>query len=258
MVVLALCGGLLAIVSKDPVTAGSVATSGAKRLVSTCPASLPDPITALPHTQAALKAGMPVVIVAFGSSSTQGSMSSAAGHTYPAELQEALNEGLPQAHMAVINRGIGGQDAPEELARLQSDVIAIRPQLVIWQVGSNGAMRGADPDMFRRQVTQGVERLHAAGADVILMDNQRSPAVLAAPEHAVIERELAEVAQATGASLFSRSALMDYWREEGAPYEWFVSADGLHHNDLGYRCVALALAVSIETGLSNRVMASSH
>ena len=58
-------------------------------------------------------------------------------------------------HIAVLNRGIGGQDAPEELARLQADVIAVRPQLVIWQVGANGAMRNADPAEFRRWSPRG-------------------------------------------------------------------------------------------------------
>ena len=54
----------------------------------------------------------------------------------------------PSAHIAVLNRGIGGQDAAEELARLDVDVLALRPQLVIWQVGANGALRNVDPSVF--------------------------------------------------------------------------------------------------------------
>lgn len=37
----------------------------------------------------------------------------------------------------VINRGIGGQEAPEELARFESDAIGKAPSLLIWQVGAN-------------------------------------------------------------------------------------------------------------------------
>ncbi|MEA2742923.1 MAG: acyl-CoA thioesterase, partial [Acetobacteraceae bacterium] len=62
-------------------------------------------------------------------------MASDSAHTYPAVLQSSLNKALPGAHFAVINRGMGGQDAPEELTRLDTDVIALHPQLVIWQVG---------------------------------------------------------------------------------------------------------------------------
>ena len=180
-----------------------------------CPsATMPAP--ALPRARLALAQGQELVVVTLGSSSTQGWMASDSAHTYPAVLQAELDAALPRAHVAVINRGIGGQDAPEEVARLMPDVVAIRPQLVIWQVGANGAMRGNDPAAFEAEVTEGVAALHAAGADVILMDNQRSPRILAAPEHAVIEAALAEAAASGGASLFARSRLMDQWQAEGA------------------------------------------
>lgn len=218
-----------------------------------CPsATMPAP--ALPRARLALAQGQELVVVTLGSSSTQGWMASNSAHTYPAVLQAELDAALPRAHVAVINRGIGGQDAPEEVARLMPDVVAIRPQLVIWQVGANGAMRGNDPAAFEAEVTEGVAALHAAGADVILMDNQRSPRILAAPEHAVIEAALAEAAASGGASLFARSRLMDQWQAEGQAYGLFVAADGLHHNDLGYSCVAKALAASIVEALGKPVV----
>src|SRR3984957_8441878 len=123
-----------------------------------CPAEPPSPILHLWHLRAALERGTEAVVVALGSSSTEGAIASDAAHSYPAELQAALEHALPRTHIAVLNRGIGGQDAPEELARLQADVIALRPQLVIWQVGANGAMRNADPVVFGSMVTQGVTR----------------------------------------------------------------------------------------------------
>jgi acyl-CoA thioesterase-1 len=217
-------------------------------LAQACPhADMPTP--SLPHLRAALASQHELMVVTLGSSSTQGWMASDPAHTYPAVLQQALHTALPGAHVAVINRGIGGQDAPEELARLVPDVIAVQPQLVIWQVGANGAMRGSDPSVFQAEVAKGVAELHAAGADVILMDNQRSPRVLAASEHVKMERALASVAETSGASLFARSVLMDTWQAEGQPYARFVAADDLHQNDLGYDCVAEALAVTITDAL---------
>ena len=186
-------------------------------------------------------------------------MASDRAHTYPAVLQAILARALPEAHVVVINRGIGGQDAPEELARLQSDVIAVRPQLVIWQVGANGAMRNADPAEFRRMVTQGVERMQAAGIDVVLMDNQHCPRVDATPEGVLLDSVLGQVAEATGANLFSRAALMEMWTVEGAPAKQFISSDGLHHNDLGYRCIARALGGDIlATLLPSRSLAANR
>jgi len=217
------------------------------------------PAMHLPHLRTAVVTRTEAIIVALGSSSTEGVMASDLAHSYPAFLQSALTAALPASHVAVINRGIGGQDAPEELGRLETDVIAVRPQLVIWQVGANAAMRHANPAEFRRMVTEGVRRLKAAGIDVILMDNQRAPRVLAAVAHVALESSLSEVAEATGVNLFSRGGLMDRWSGRGRKPEDFLAADGLHHNDLGYRCIATALAERIAAAVDTPVsIATSH
>ena len=244
----------MAITSRLPVRAAFVASLllsslALARAEAPCPAEPPPPALHLHNLRAALERGKEGVVVALGSSSTKGTMASDPAHSYPAELQVDLEHALPRMHIAVLNRGIGGQDAPEELARLQADAIAVRPQLVVWQVGANGALRGADPAVFRRMVTEGVERLKAAGIDVILMDNQHSPRVDAAPEDAELDAILAQVAQATGTGLFSRAALMTAWDKEGAPEIAFIAADRLHENDRGYVCTAKALADAILDGL---------
>ncbi len=200
---------------------------------------------ALPALNAAIQHGEPVVIAAFGSSSTRGAAATDIGHAYPALLQTELSRRVQGAHIAVINRGIGGQDASEELVRIGRDVIALRPQLVIWQVGANAAIRNIDPDSFRTTLIAGVKRLRESGADVILMDNQRAGRILAAPRRQEIELALAQAATATGAALFSRGALMDTWRDQGLAYAHFLAPDDLHHNNLGYRCLAQALANTI-------------
>jgi acyl-CoA thioesterase-1 len=211
----------------------------------------------LPHLHTAIGTRTQGVIVALGSSSTAGSMASDSAHTYPAVLQVTLNKTLPSADFAVINRGIGGQDAPEELARLDADVIAIRPQLVIWQVGANGAMHHADPAVFHKMVEDGVNRLLKAGIDVILMDNQRSPRVLASADHTALEDSLRAVAQETGANLFSRGHLMDAWAGEGDEPSLFIASDGLHQNDLGYLCVSQTLARQIAAAVRGPLAVSA-
>lgn len=243
----------------DPVASRVRATLlGLTLLLSSAPAAVAAPACpsspvvpfSLPHLRTAVAHGVPAVVVALGSSSTQGAMASDVAHSYPAILQQALGAGLPEAHVAVINRGIGGQDAAEELARLDADVLAIRPQLVVWQVGANGALRNADPTVFRTLVTAGVRRMQGAGADVILMDNQQSPVLLAKAADPAFDHALAQVASDTGAALFSRRALMLGWYRGGAATSDFVATDGLHHNDRGYLCVAQALAQAILVGVT--------
>lgn len=180
--------------------------------------------------------------MALGSSSTEGARASTLSHSYPAVLQGELSSALPDWHVAVINRGIGGQDAPRELDRLDSDVISLHPQVAIWQLGANAALRDADPEAFRRLVTAGVDRLQHAGIDVVLMDNQRAPRILATGTDEAFDRVLAEVARDSGANLFSRDRLMAGWESAGFAPAAFIASDGLHHNDFGYRCVARTLA----------------
>ena len=197
-----------------------------------CPA-VAAPALPLPRLRDAVLANNEAIVVALGSSSTQGVRASDIAHSYPALLQHALTAGLPNAHVAVLNRGVGGEDVAEELPRLERDVIGVHPAVVVWQVGANGAMRHLPIELFQRLLTSGVRRLQQAHIDVVLMDNQRAPAVLASGEAPQIERAMANVAKETGADLFARGALMDRWRDAGSSYEQFMSDDGVHHNDRG-------------------------
>ena len=43
----------------------------------------------------------------------------------------------------VINRGIGGEEAPKEFGRMQNDVLAEQPQLVIWEIGARAGGKPA-------------------------------------------------------------------------------------------------------------------
>ena len=141
--------------------------------------------------------------------------------------------------------------------RIERDVLEAHPSLVIWQVGANGAVRHANPEEFQRLVAAGVQRLQRAKIDVVLMDNQRAPAILSNPAHQKIDAALQAVATQTGAGLFRRSALMDEWQRQGRVYAEFLSDDGLHHNDLGYRCLARAVAQSVVDGVALQNLAVS-
>jgi lysophospholipase L1-like esterase len=209
-----------------------------------CPAA-PLQRLATPALRAAVEAGRPVTIVAFGSSSTEGAGASGPGRSYPALLEAELRAAWPGLPLRVLNRGIGGQDAQEMLARIEADVLAERPALVIWQAGANGAMRGMDPERFRVLLAHGIAQLRAARADVVLMDNQRAPRIQDSPRHAAFDAALAGLAVERHVGLFSRGALMRAWEEAGVPSSAMLVGDRLHHNDRGYECLASALAQAL-------------
>lgn len=214
-----------------------------------CPPA-PVQTLALPHLRAALAKHQPVLIVAIGSSSTQGAMATDPGDSYPAELQDNLSRLLPQDEISVINRGIGGQDAAREDARMASDVLAMRPDMIIWQVGANAAARRENPARFEHLVRIGLARLQAASADIVLMDNQRSRILLESGDDAPINATLARLARRQRVNLYSRDALMRSWANSGAKLNTLLAPDGLHMNDRGYACLAQALAQSIHGAIT--------
>jgi lysophospholipase L1-like esterase len=201
----------------------------------------------LPHVAAKLIAGKPVVIVAFGSSSTQGWGSTSPEFTYPNRLAAQLRRQYPGADITVLNRGKGGEDAPEMMKRLQTEVIDVNPDLVIWQVGTNAVLRNLDPADTAKLVEDGIGRVQAAGADLVLVDPQYSPAVNAKAENASrMVQLLGKVAELRHVGFFPRFEVMRDWHEkQSMPFDSFVVADGLHMNDWGYACFAQLLGDDI-------------
>jgi hypothetical protein len=136
----------------------------------------------LPHVASKLVAGQPVVIVAFGSSSTAGYGATSPEFNYPNRLAAQLRRQYPTADISVVNAGKGGEDAPEMMKRLQTSVIDMHPDLVIWQVGTNAVLRNLDPDETAKLVEEGITRIQAVGADVVLIDPQYSPRSTSTPK----------------------------------------------------------------------------
>ncbi|WP_229169546.1 SGNH/GDSL hydrolase family protein [Bradyrhizobium altum] len=211
------------------------------------PTGVPNSTGSLPHVAAKLAAGKPVVIIAFGSSSTQGYGSSAPEFTYPSRLAAQLRRQYPSADISVLNRGKGGEDAPEMMRRLQTEVIDVHPDMVIWQVGTNAVLRNLDPSETAKQVEDGVARIQADGADVVLVDPQYSPRVTERPESARgMVKLLGRIAALRHVGIFPRFEVMRDWHERQAiPIDDFVTADGLHMNDWGYACFAQLLGDDI-------------
>jgi lysophospholipase L1-like esterase len=200
----------------------------------------------LPNTARALLSGKPLVIVAIGSSSTQGVGASDPAHTYPARLREELRRRWSKAVVTVINKGVRGEIAAQMLARFERDVLHYEPQLVIWQTGSNHALRSDNIGEYNDTVREGISRLKAAPADVVLMDPQFAPRVLARPIHLTVVDSMGAIARDTNVALFRRFAIMQHWISSGQyRIEDIISSDGLHMNNVSYSCIARLLAGSV-------------
>ena len=57
---------------------------------------------------------------------------------------------MPGIKVHVWNKGIGGQDADEMVDRMKADVKPEHAHIVVWQVGTNSAIRRDPLDQVRR------------------------------------------------------------------------------------------------------------
>jgi lysophospholipase L1-like esterase len=200
----------------------------------------------LPRTGRRLAAGQPLTIVAVGSSSTAGAGASSPAASYPSRLAVALRERFQGHAITVLNRGVNGEDIRDMLARFDRNVVAEEPDLVLWQLGTNSVLRDHPVAGVGGLLRQGLARLKAIGADVVLIDPQFAPRVLAKPETEDMVKLISAEAKKASVDVFPRFAVMREWREtDNIPFDAFISADGLHMNDWSYSCVAKLLGASI-------------
>jgi acyl-CoA thioesterase I len=99
------------------------------------------------------------------------------------------------------------------LARFGRGVVPEKPDLVLWQVGSNAVVRGHDVVKIAEVIREGVGQLKAIGADVILIDPQFAPRVIEKPDSEQMVALIAATAKRQNIDLFRRFAVMRYWRE---------------------------------------------
>jgi len=190
--------------------------------------------------------GQPIKIVALGSSSTYGAGASSSAAAYPSRLADELSKRLPGQAITVLNRGVSGEEAADMLARLDTAVLAEHPDLVLWQVGTNSVLRNKELPPHISTLHQGLVRLKASGADIVLIDPQYAPSVIAKPNCEAMVALIAATAKAEHIDVFHRYQLMRSWYlEQHLPFETFLSPDGLHMNDWSYACLAKALAMAI-------------
>jgi acyl-CoA thioesterase I len=144
------------------------------------------------------------------------------------------------ATISVINSGRVGDTIQDNVARFQRDVLAHRPDLVVWQLGTNDVVwDGRSDQLLKDTVIEGVKALKAAPTDVVLMDLQYAPMVLASAYSS------SPMSQREHIGLFSRFALMRNSIDAGLAQGALVSWDGLHNTVDGYDCMGRALARAI-------------
>jgi acyl-CoA thioesterase-1 len=222
-----------------------VAERAASEAVCTAPAELTRLNYSLNRVAQKILAKEALAIVAIGSSSTFGQGASSPAMSYPSRLAVELQGLFPDSPVTVLNRGVNGETEVDMLARFDRDVFAAKPDLVIWQVGSNTVLAGLPIRPAAAMIRDGLGRLKANGVDAIIVDPQYAPAIVKRGADTMVNM-IALTTEKARVNLFERFAVMRHWRlTDNISFGTFVTDDELHMNDWGYGCMAKLLAGAI-------------
>ena len=209
----------------------------------------------------------PLTIVALGDSITRGTRE---GVTAEQTFSHLLEQQLIASgrEVRVVNQGVGGETTAGALGRLDRDVLALKPSIVVVMYGTNDCWVDAgqkesrlSEEEFERNLTELVNRLRAAGAEPILMTEpcyaKQSPAN-GLGEHA--NRRLSWYMNACRRVAMRQDiVLVDNFREWSLPPKGRsdernvqdLTTDGYHPNPAGHAFIATtmfnALAAAVDS-----------
>jgi acyl-CoA thioesterase I len=199
---------------------------------------------ALPRVAQRIASRTALHIVAFGSSSTEGVGATSPAATYPSQLDAYLSGRLPGT-VEVVNAGVGGEDA-DDMARRLPRIIGAKPDLVVWQTGSNDPLRGVPVERFAAETRAGILAMRQAGIDVVLVNQQYCPALESHDDFPAFRNAITQIGADLGVPVVDRYGLMRRWLSQGAvKREALLSPDNLHMTDGGYAMLAKAIGEEI-------------
>jgi len=202
----------------------------------------------LPRTADILKRRQPLKVVAIGSSSTVGLWMMHKNKTYPGVMRSELLRLDPAMQIEIVNSGRNGDTIPGNIARFERDVFAHHPDLVIWQIGGNDLTWGESGESIEHKIASGIAMLRAQGADVILMDQQYTPVILAT-RYAKMQAAIAAVAREQQVAYLPRFDMLHRTVEAGVSIASLSAFDGLHMSGEAYDCTGRVLARAIMTAV---------
>ena len=212
---------------------------------SSCDAPAADIATPapLPNVAADIAARRAIKVLAIGSSSTVGVGASSPGRNYPAQFEAILEKTFKGLDVVIVNRGVSGEVAAATAERMRTLVAIEKPDLVLWQVGTNDALARVPLDDFTATVRDTVRWLKEHEVDTVLVGLQYTLKVSTDEHYKGIRMALREVATSENVLLVRRYEAMEFLEKVKAGH--LLSSDDLHMNDLGYRCMAEHIARAV-------------
>jgi GDSL-like Lipase/Acylhydrolase family len=185
---------------------------------------------------------LPITVIGTGSSALSGP--EGARYAYPAQLNDTLKARLTGLDVKVTTH-IQTRETTAAMVDGMDKVLGDdKPVLVIWQTGTADALSGVEPEDFHSSLDAGVEKIQAAGADVILVNMQYSPRTESMLDVSTYADVMRVVAQQRDALLFDRLGIMHYWNDQGT-FDLYAATKKYDMARRVHGCIGRALASQI-------------
>ncbi|MEQ9407440.1 MAG: GDSL-type esterase/lipase family protein [Fuerstiella sp.] len=204
-------------------------------LILLIPAVSTAPAATLAEVNARLTSGQTTRIVCFGDSITGAYYHTGGVRAWCDMLGLALQKTHPRADLQMINAGISGHTTVHALKRMEKDVLARKPHLVVVMFGMNDVVRMPLSD-YRANLRKIAEDCLKSGAAVVLCTPNGVSENPARPESRLAE--FAQVVHEVGTDLQLPVAdCFRHWIDlrEADPTAWaLLMSDAIHPNMTGH------------------------
>ena len=186
------------------------------------PAACPAPTEAalgdvtLPHAREAATSRQHLGVLVLGGAATLGIAADGDAYSIPARLEARLRDALPGIEIQVATHAGPRRSVSDALHDLDTDLARTSPSLVIWSSGSVEAGDGTDIDDLGENLQTGIERIRAAGADVVLVNLQYAPSIARIVDLEPYRDAIRRIGEANEAPVLDRYAMMRAWSDSGA------------------------------------------
>lgn len=202
----------------------------------------------LPRVAAAVDGPHQLDIVVMGAGSSSLAGPGGTDLAYPARLQGILSKRFPGVKTKVVTNVKSRRSAAEMTDLFEKVLMEEKPSLFIWQSGTVDAITGVDPEDYRATLDEGVDTLHAGGADVVLMNMQYSPRTESMIAIQAYADNMRLVAQQHEVPLLDRFAIMKHWSEVGT-FDLYAATKKLETAARIHDCIAQLLADLVADGI---------
>jgi len=200
----------------------------------------------LPNVAVALQHRKQVKILAIGASASHGRRSGPGSHTE--QIEQILERAIKGLDVVMINRGISGELAAHAGPRIKNLVALDKPDLVLWQVGTNDALAYVPLDELEKAVVDTIEWLKAHKVDVVLAGLQYVDRMARDANYAAVRELLRKVAAKENVMIIRRyeaQRLIAQAESRGGG----LAPDEFERTEAGYTCLAQYLARAITLGI---------